>query len=82
MVDRIVPAATAQHRATPPALGLDDACALATEGFWEWVIERRFVDPADAAVLRAAGRATWSTTSSRSKRPSCACSTAATPPWP
>ena len=56
MVDRIVPAATAQQRAdAAAALGVDDSCALATEGFWEWVIEDRFVDPGDAGVLRAAG---------------------------
>ncbi|MDB5896364.1 MAG: mannitol dehydrogenase, partial [Rhodoferax sp.] len=56
MVDRIVPAATAQQRAdAAAALGVDDACALATEGFWEWVVEDRFVDPGDADVLRAAG---------------------------
>lgn len=56
MVDRIVPAATAQHRADAlVATGLDDACALGTEAFWEWVIENRFADPSDAAVLASAG---------------------------
>ncbi|MHB1200841.1 MAG: mannitol dehydrogenase family protein [Polaromonas sp.] len=56
MVDRIVPAATAQHRAdAASATGLDDACALGTEGFWEWVIERNFVDAADGPLLAAAG---------------------------
>lgn len=56
MVDRIVPAATAQHRSgAVQALGVDDACALGTEGFWEWVIERRFVDAADGDALAAAG---------------------------
>ncbi len=56
MVDRIVPAATARQREdAAQALGVTDACALATEGFWEWVLEDRFVDPADADVLRAAG---------------------------
>jgi fructuronate reductase len=56
MVDRIVPAATAQHRdAAAQALGLDDACALGTEGFWEWVIERRFVDASDGDALTAVG---------------------------
>lgn len=56
MVDRIVPAATAQHRgAAAQALGLADACALGTEGFWEWVIERRFVDASDGDALAAAG---------------------------
>lgn len=56
MVDRIVPAATAQHRSdAAQALGLTDACALGTEEFWEWVIERRFVDDADGDTLAAAG---------------------------
>jgi len=56
MVDRIVPTATAQHRAAATEVtGLDDACALGTEAFWEWVIENRFVEPADAAVLASAG---------------------------
>jgi fructuronate reductase len=56
MVDRIVPAATAQHRDDAARVaGLDDACALGTEAFWEWVIERHFVDPADGAALAAAG---------------------------
>lgn len=56
MVDRIVPAATERQRTdAAAALGVDDAGALATEAFWEWVIERRFADPADAAVLAAAG---------------------------
>lgn len=56
MVDRIVPAATAQHCADAAEVtGLDDACALGTEGFWEWVIEDRFVDPADGALLASAG---------------------------
>lgn len=56
MVDRIVPAATPQHRAhAAEVTGLDDACALGTEGFWEWVIERDFADPLDAGVLASAG---------------------------
>ncbi|MDB5851503.1 MAG: mannitol dehydrogenase [Rhodoferax sp.] len=56
MVDRIVPAATPRQREeAAQALGVDDACALATEAFTEWVIENRFHDPADATVLRAAG---------------------------
>ena len=56
MVDRIVPAATAQHRTDAAEVtGLDDACALGTEGFWEWVIQDRFVDPADGALLASAG---------------------------
>jgi fructuronate reductase len=56
MVDRIVPAATDRQRDdAAAALGVSDAGALATEAFWEWVIERRFADPADAGVLAAAG---------------------------
>ena len=56
MVDRIVPAATPERlAAAAQALGVHDACALGTEGFWEWVIERRFVDAGDAAVLASAG---------------------------
>jgi fructuronate reductase len=56
MVDRIVPAATAQHRADAAEVtGLDDACALGTEDFWEWVIEDRFVQPVDGALLIGAG---------------------------
>lgn len=56
MVDRIVPAATERQRAdAAQALGVDDAGALATEAFWEWVIERRFADPGDAEVLAGAG---------------------------
>lgn len=56
MVDRIVPAATPEVlSAALDALGLHDQCALSTEGFWEWVIEERFADPSDAALLRSAG---------------------------
>ncbi len=56
MVDRIVPAATPQRLAAArEALGVADDAALGTEAFWEWVIERRFVDDADADVLAAAG---------------------------
>lgn len=56
MVDRIVPAATPEvMAAAQEALGLQDHCALSTEGFWEWVIEDRFADPADAALLQSAG---------------------------
>ena len=56
MVDRIVPAATPEvMAAAQEALGLQDQCALSTEGFWEWVIEDRFADPADAAILQSAG---------------------------
>ena len=56
MVDRIVPAATPQCLLEArQALGVADACALATEDFWEWVIERRFADAADAETLAGAG---------------------------
>ena len=56
MVDRIVPAATTEVlAAASQALGLRDDAALSTEGFWEWVIEDRFADPADAALLQSAG---------------------------
>jgi len=37
------------------ALGLPDQAALRTEAFWEWVIERNFVDDSDAATLSAVG---------------------------
>ena len=56
MVDRIVPAATPAHlAATEAALGVRDQAALATEAFWEWVIERRFVDATDGDALAAVG---------------------------
>jgi len=56
MVDRIVPAATPEVvAAAQAALGVPDPCALSTEGFWEWVIEDRLADPADAALLQSAG---------------------------
>lgn len=56
MVDRIVPASTSERQAEAQAvLGLRDAAALGTEAFWEWVIERRFADPADEAALQSAG---------------------------
>ena len=56
MVDRIVPAASAGCLASAErALGVPDHAALGTERFWEWVIERRFVDAADAEVLAFAG---------------------------
>lgn len=56
MVDRIVPAATPEVlAAAQEALGVPDQCALSTEGFWEWVIEGRLADPADAALLQSAG---------------------------
>jgi len=56
MVDRIVPAATAEVlAAASQAMGLRDDAALSTESFWEWVIEDRLADPADAALLQSAG---------------------------
>ncbi|MFT3718161.1 mannitol dehydrogenase family protein [Pseudorhodoferax sp.] len=56
MVDRIVPAATeAQREATAAALGVNDEAALSTEAFWEWVLQRRLADPADADALASAG---------------------------
>lgn len=56
MVDRIVPAATAQRlAAAQAALGVADQAALGTEAFWEWVIEERFADPSDAAALASMG---------------------------
>ena len=56
MVDRIVPAATTEVlAAASQALGLRDDASLSTEGFWEWVIEDRFADPNDAALLQSAG---------------------------
>jgi hypothetical protein len=56
MVDRIVPAMSAPIREqAQAALGVSDEAALGTEAFWEWVIENRFADPSDAAVLQSAG---------------------------
>jgi fructuronate reductase len=56
MVDRIVPAATpARLAAARLALGVTDAAALGTEGFTEWVLERRLADPDDEAALASAG---------------------------
>ncbi|MFD1950759.1 mannitol dehydrogenase family protein [Sphingomonas arantia] len=46
MVDRIVPASTAADRATvAAAIGVEDAAALVTEPFRQWVIEDRFAGP-------------------------------------
>ncbi len=56
MVDRIVPAASSVTSAeAAQALGVTDQAALRTEAFWEWVIERNFVDETDAATLSAVG---------------------------
>jgi fructuronate reductase len=56
MVDRIVPASSEAIRdEAQAALGLHDEAALGTEGFWEWVLEDRLADPADAALLATAG---------------------------
>lgn len=47
MVDRIVPAATDEDRAAArAALGFADEATIATEPFWQWVIENRFSGPA------------------------------------
>ncbi len=49
MVDRIVPATTAADRADLVArLGLEDAAAVLTEPFCQWVIEDRFAGPRPA----------------------------------
>ena len=46
MVDRIVPAPTdADRSAIAAAIGLEDAGAIVTEPFRQWVIEDRFVGP-------------------------------------
>ncbi|WP_234387296.1 mannitol dehydrogenase family protein [Sphingomonas sp. STIS6.2] len=46
MVDRIVPASTEADRAgVATAIGVDDAAALVTEPFRQWVIEDRFAGP-------------------------------------
>ena len=56
MVDRIVPATSeARRQAARDALGVEDIGVLGTEAFTEWVIERRFADPLDGAVLQGAG---------------------------
>lgn len=56
MVDRLVPAATPLRRQEAvQALRLTDDAALATEGFWEWVLEEHFADAADADTLRSVG---------------------------
>jgi fructuronate reductase len=49
MVDRIVPATTEADRAQLAArIGLDDAAAVMTEPFSQWVIEDRFAGPRPA----------------------------------
>jgi fructuronate reductase len=56
MVDRIVPAASPARLADArQTLGVPDAGALGTEGFTEWVLERRFADASDEAALASAG---------------------------
>ncbi len=56
MVDRIVPAATPERlQSAEQALGVHDKAALGTEAFWEWVIERHFVDATDGDTLAAVG---------------------------
>lgn len=49
MVDRIVPASTQAERATvAKAIGVEDAAAIVTEPFRQWVIEDRFAGPRPA----------------------------------
>lgn len=49
MVDRIVPASTQAERTTvSEAIGVDDAAAIVTEPFRQWVIEDRFAGPRPA----------------------------------
>ena len=56
MVDRIVPATSdAVRESVAHDLGVQDPSALAVEAFWEWVIEDRFADSADGALLAAQG---------------------------
>ena len=56
MVDRIVPAATAQcAEEAAAALGVRDNAALFSEVFWQWVIEDNFVATGDGYVLSSAG---------------------------
>ena len=56
MVDRIVPAATAQcAEEAAAALGVRDNAALFSEVFWQWVIEDNFVAPEDGRVISSAG---------------------------
>lgn len=46
MVDRIVPASTPEDRAAvAAAIGVEDAAAIVTEPFRQWVIEDRFAGP-------------------------------------
>lgn len=53
MVDRIVPAATPADMARRAnVIGLNDRAAIATEPFWQWVVEDRFCSPRpDLAAL-------------------------------
>ncbi|MBC7380410.1 MAG: mannitol dehydrogenase family protein [Burkholderiaceae bacterium] len=56
MVDRIVPAATAQCAdEAAQVLGLADRAALFTEQFCEWVLQDDLADPSDAAALAGCG---------------------------
>jgi len=56
MVDRIVPSSTPEICADAlKATGEVDTIALATESFWQWVLQRDLADPSDAEVLAAAG---------------------------
>jgi fructuronate reductase len=55
MVDRIVPATTAEDRARVAAAlgGVEDAWPVVCEGFWQWVVEDRF--PAGRPAWEIAG---------------------------
>jgi fructuronate reductase len=56
MVDRIVPASTGLRvEQAQQKLSVTDNVALATEAFWEWVIEDHFADPSDAEALKMVG---------------------------
>ena len=56
MVDRIVPASNpARVEAVQATLGVRDAVALGTEGFWEWVIEGSQLGAVDARALASVG---------------------------
>ncbi|HXH15970.1 MAG TPA: mannitol dehydrogenase family protein [Sphingomonas sp.] len=55
MIDRIVPASTQAERASVAAsIGVEDAAALVTEPFRQWVIEDRFAGPRPAWEMAGA----------------------------
>ena len=79
MVDRIVPRTTdADREAVARALGLADAWPVMAEPYLEWVLEDSFA--AGRPDWRAAARVSWPEPR-RSRRSSCATSTARIPPW-